>query len=112
MGALYKGVCYPTTAQAQAEFCASFSITGTDSNGTVIEARCTVAGATTPTIRKFYNGVNPVTLTGYQYPSFSNCDHSGGTDLVNDWLLGSLVVVATIWGLRRLIELFSTPTDA
>ena len=42
------------------------------------------------------------------WPSFSDCDYSGGANLALDYGLVGMSLLVVIWGGKKLIGLFST----
>lgn len=111
MGFLHKGVCYPTVELAKAGVC-SDAPQPVLVNGDVLAASCTSTdfSLTTYDFVTTINGVadNTVSLS---YPPFPDCDHTYTTGLIGAWLAAALTLAATLWGLRKLIDLFSGRHD-
>lgn len=111
MGVLHQGVCYPTTELARAEVCSDanlVSLSGQD----VYASACTSSDFTQPTYGLSVS-VNGAVVNSYQldYPQFSDCDHTYSGSLIASWLGAAMLLAATLWGIRKLIELFSGKHD-
>lgn len=111
MGFLHKGVCYPTAELARADVCsqaAHVSLVGQD----VHTSRCTSTDYT-QSLYDFLVEVNGATVNSYSlaYPDFPPCDHTYSGGLIGAWLGAAMLLAATLWGLRKLIDLFSGRLD-
>jgi hypothetical protein len=111
MGYLHKGVCYPTEELARADLCSNAFeqlLVGSD----VHVQACTSFDFSEPVydVTTTVNGVvtNLYTLA---YPPFPDCDHTYTTGLIGAWLGAAMLIAATLWGLRKLIDLFSGRLD-
>jgi hypothetical protein len=108
MGYLFKGVCYPAIESARQSACsASSSVWGSGDAFYSVDCVSTNFADNAMILSRKINGISSGTaLTSY--PPFPDCDFSGGIDLGFDWLYATMIVSATLWGIRRLIFLFST----
>ena len=111
MPALFKNVCYPTVEAAKQQACSAASLTW-GSGASAFSQECASVTFTGPTmdlcIRQ--NG-GPCQAYTTEYPHFPDCDFAGGVDFALEWLYLVLPVIATLWGIKRLIGLFSTNRD-
>jgi hypothetical protein len=109
MGALYEGVCYPTKAEAQRQVCSGHNEFW-GSTTTVYTSRCTTTAfsetATTFVACIQTNG-GACTNRTLTYPVFASCDYDGGVNLANYWLGAALLLFVTLFGVKKLISLFS-----
>lgn len=107
MPALYRGVCYPTTAQAKAEHC-SQTLAAWGSGSTAYTLECVPdADPSAPTYGACVrvNG-SACTTSSVAYPSFPECDYEGGASVAYDWGLSALALLVVIYGGKQLIRLF------
>lgn len=108
MGALFQNVCYPTQEVARAQACSTFDAkVMATTNLYTSECTSTVFTGATMNICKRTNGGACTTVT-QPWPTMSACDHSGGVSLSYDYFLAALVLLAVIWGSKKLIQLFNT----
>lgn len=111
MGALFKGVCYPDAVAARQEACSASAATW-GSGTSAITTECATSNFTLPTFEvcKRIDGGLCSILT-YE-PFFPDCEYAGGTDMALEWLYLVLPILATLWGVKKLAEMFSTnPKD-
>lgn len=107
MPSLYQGVCYPTAEAAKAQACSAASLTwGSGSSINTLECASTSFEGPTMTLCKRTDG-SACTLITQDYPTFPDCDHAGGTDLALDWMYAVALLLAMLYGLKRVISLFS-----
>ncbi len=111
MGFLHKGVCYPTQELARADVCsevAHVALVGED----VYASSCTSSDFTLASydVLTTINGT-PSRTVSLSYPDFPTCDHTYTTGLIGAWLGAAMLLAATLWGLRKLIDLFSGRLD-
>jgi hypothetical protein len=107
MGYLFKGVCYHAIESARQHACSASSLAW-GSGDAYYSVDCISTNFTDEAMVLFrkINGISSGTvLTGY--PPFPDCDFSGGVDLGLEWLSAAMAVIAMLWGIRRLISLFS-----
>lgn len=107
MGFLSKGVCYPTAAEARADHCSN-ALTHALVGGDVHVAACTSSDFELMTY-DMTTAVNGVVTGVHQlvYPPFPDCSHTYTAELILLWLGAVMLLAATLWGLRKLYELFS-----
>lgn len=107
MSALFNGVCYPSAEAAKQAACsAKASVWG--SGGSVFTTECASLSFSGPSMEVCKRQDGGACLTIVQdYPPFPDCDFSGGVDLALEWLYLVLPVVVALWGIKRLIGLFS-----
>jgi hypothetical protein len=109
MGALYKNVCYPTQEVARAQACSSFDAkVMATTNLYTTECTSTTFTTTTMALCKRTNG-GACTTVAQPWPVTPPCDHDGGVTLSYDYFLAVIPALAVIWGLKKLIDLFSAP---
>lgn len=111
MGFLHKGVCYPTAELARADVCsqaAHVALVGQD----VYASSCTSSDFSQASydLLTTLNGT-PTGSVSLAYPSFPSCDHTYSVGLIGAWLGAAMLLAATLWGLRKLIDLFSGRLD-
>lgn len=107
MPSLFNGVCYPTAEAAKAQACSAASLTwGSGSSVHTLECASTSFEGPTMTLCKRTDG-GACTLIQQDYPAFPDCDYAGGTDLALDWMYAALLLFVMLFGLKRLIALFS-----
>lgn len=108
MSALYRGVCYPTAAQAKREACsaASQSWGAGQSIVTVDCASGTFDGPRMQLCKRIDGGA--CQMLQVDYPDFPDCGHSGGHDFAKDWFYLVLPIFIVVFFYRRLIALFSS----
>lgn len=104
-GSLHNGVCYPTLAQAQTEFCSTWAA-GFSTSTEATQLRCGATGETAFTIDHFVNGQKQAQTTQGTYPAFPPCDYSGGADFASDWAAVAFVLLVIVWAGKSLIKLF------
>ncbi len=111
MGFLHQGVCYPTAELARAKVCS-------DANLVALAGQDVHASACTSTdfsLSSFTvaTSVNGTTASTHQldYPAFPDCDHTYSVGLIGAWLGAAMLLAATLWGARKLIDLFSGRYD-
>ena len=107
MGALYLGVCYPTAEAAKKAICSNAGQLQLD-GGDMHASGCVSTDFSLPTfdVATATNGsLNAVHTFGY--PDFMDCEHTFTGELILDWLAALLFLAAVLWGMRKLIELFS-----
>jgi hypothetical protein len=110
MPALYKNVCYPTVEAARQEACSSFDTkVMATTNLYTSECTSTVFNTANMTICKRTNGGTCANVS-QPWPVTPNCTYDGGVTLAYDWFLASIALVITVWGGRKLIQLFDQPT--
>lgn len=109
MPSLYHGVCYPSVEAAQAAACSAASLTWGDGSS-VHTLECTSSTGPTMALCKRTDG-SACTLVDQPWPTFPECDHAGGTDLALDWMYAALLLFVMLFGLKRLIALFSGTDD-
>lgn len=107
MSSLYQGVCFPTEVEARQAACsAAQDRWGSGSSSFSTECTTVDFSATEMTICKREDG-GPCSVIVQPWPVFPECDFSGGVSFAQDWLYLVLPVMATLWGLKRLIGLFA-----
>lgn len=110
MGALFNNVCYDTQYQARAQACSGFdSKVMATTNLYTSECTSTTFTAATMSICKRTNG-GACTTVAQPWPVTPVCDYNGGVTLAYDWFLASITFLVIVWGGKKLINLFSTPT--
>lgn len=111
MGVLHQGVCYPTAELARAEVCSNANLV-TLSGQDVYASACTSSdfSQSSYTLAVSVNGA-VVNTHQLDYPEFTPCDHTYSVGLIGAWLAAALLLAATLWGMRKLIELFSGRLD-
>ena len=108
MAALFQGVCFPTVEAAKQAACsASAHVWGSGLSSYSIECASTSFFGPSMDLCKRVDGGSCLTLQ-QPYPDFPACDFSGGADMAMDWMYAVLPVLATLWGLKKLAEIFSS----
>lgn len=111
MGFLHNGVCYPTSEAAKKAVCS-------DAGQMVLEGVNMQASGCISTdfslatfdVVTVTNGAYNAVHTFY-YPEFLDCDHTYSAGLIGAWLAAAMLLCATLWGLRRMVDLFSGRLD-
>lgn len=108
MSALYRGICYPSVEAARQQACSGASSIWGDA-GNVITVDCVSTSFAAPTMQlcKRVNGGQCETII-QDYPPFPDCEFSGGVDIALEWMYLVLPIIATLWGIKKLIGLFDT----
>jgi hypothetical protein len=110
MGALFKGVCYPSQEQARAEACTQFDAkVMATTNLYTTECTSTVFTGVTMALCKRTNG-GTCAVVNQPWPVTPACDHDGGVSLSLDYFYAALGFIVVVWGLKRLLQLFDRPT--
>lgn len=112
MGFLHQGVCYPDLPTVKAQVCSEANLL-TLAEGVVHSSSCTATDFELATYALCVQ-VDGGTCNTIQaaYPAFAPCDHTYTTTLSIAWLAAALLLFATLWGLKTLIDLFSGKHDA
>lgn len=106
MGYAFKGTCYPTQPEAAAQLCQDVSYYGTNNSGQPVVHHCTGYTATQYTVSKQIN--TTTTNQTINLPTFQTCSYDGAT-LYGDYLYLSLLVLPTIWIVKKLLNIFDKP---
>lgn len=101
---LYKGVCYATQQDARVAACSDHYYLMPTASGTVREW-CISSTGSSMMVQKDVAGTSSYFFVSY--PSMPDCNHSGGVDYAAYWMGAALLLFVTLFGIRRLIELFS-----
>lgn len=107
MGYLHKGVCYPAQVDARVAACSDYPLTWGDAAG-LHSVQCSATidfSSTSMTLTRTTDGASPVTIV-QPWPTQPDCNFSGSTDLAYDWMGAALLLLAIVWGGKRLINLF------
>jgi hypothetical protein len=103
--ALYKGVCYPTVQDARNAACSDHYHVFSASGALTREWCINSTGSTAMMVQREVNGSSSYSVINYPY--MPSCNHSGGVDYAAYWMGAALLLFVTLFGIRRLIELFS-----
>lgn len=107
MSALFNGVCYPTEQAAKQTACSAASATwGSGSSVYTLECASSSFDGSSMTLCKRQDGGSCISIV-QDYPAFPECDYAGGTDLAMDWMYAVLLLFVVLFGLKRLMALFS-----
>lgn len=112
MGFLHQGVCYPDLPTVKAEVCSQANLVAL-AGGAVHTTSCTATDFDLSTyslcVQVDGGACSTVQAT---YPAFPDCDHTYATGLSIAWLAAALLLFATLFGFKTLIDLFSGKHDA
>lgn len=104
MGALFKGVCYPTLAEAQTQACSSafFSFgSGTD----VYTSQCVGLSSGAMQMQRLTNGALTTSYT-QALPTLPDCSYDGGIDMALEFFGVALTLLIVVWCARKLASMF------
>lgn len=107
-GALFRGVCYPSSDAAKQQACSAASFSW-GSGASAFSQECASTTFTGPamSICLRENG-GACQAYSMQYPVMPECDYHGGVDLALEWMYLVLPAIVALWGIKRLIGIFST----
>lgn len=75
--------------------------------GNLYTAECISSSGPAMDLCKRIDGGSCATISK-PWPVTPPCDYSGGVSLSYDYFLAALVLLAAIWGTKKLIQLFNT----
>ncbi|QTD44303.1 hypothetical protein [Ottowia testudinis] len=112
MSALYQGVCYPSVEAARKTACSSASLSwGAGESSFSLDCTSLEFSSTQMELCKRQDGGSCLMIQR-PYPDFPECNYSGGSGMAVDWLYLVLPIMAGLWGLKKLINLFDqNPKD-
>jgi hypothetical protein len=118
MGTLHKGVCFSSLQEAQQAFCSDFQSAYFDATGAGTVASCTsvsqvsytITRAITSKVGNSPNFTTSYSSLNYNWPAFQSCDYSASSDLILDYFAAALVLFIVVFGAKRLLRIFDTPT--
>lgn len=106
MAALYQGVCYPTVEAARKTACSSASLSwGSGASSYSLDCTSSDFSAQHMDLCKRQDG-GACQILQRPYPDFPECDYAGGSGMAVDWLFIVLPIMAGLWGLKKLSNLF------
>lgn len=111
MGFLLEGVCYPSAEKAKQAICSKAGQIVLDGSG-MHASHCISTDFSLPSFQ-VVTGVNGAFggVHTFNYPEFPACEHTYSSDLIGAWLGAVLLLAATLWGYRKLLDLFSGKLD-
>lgn len=106
MAYFYGGTCYQSVQDAHLAACAGFSASGLE-NGELVTYSCTGAvSGSSMELRRVTDSTS--TLVYRDWPDMPDCSTAFTPDFALDWLSITLPVIAVVWGLRKLYEVFNS----
>lgn len=111
MGYLHSNVCFSTLEAAKQAACSGTSDAWGDSSGfhTVVCTTTTFSGSVMDLCKRTDGGA--CQSFTQDYPDFSSCDFEASTAIGIDWMFAALLLFVALFGLKRLIALFSGSDD-
>lgn len=111
MGNLYKGVCYPELLNAKLEACSAQSLVW-GVNQTFYSSQCEASQSSGNFMMIVLKKDGKTFNTLKQdYPTFSQCDHTGTSGLAYEWFLMAMGLLVIVWGGKQLLRLFENHSD-
>ena len=104
MGALFKGVCYPTEAEAQTQACSSafFSF---GSGADVHTSQCVGLQTGAMQMQRLTNGTLSSSYL-QTLPPLPECSYDGGVSMALEFFGAALALLVVVWCGRKLAAVF------
>jgi hypothetical protein len=109
VSSVYKGTCYPSLDEAKLVHCSDMASSTVLPSGTLTSTFCPSPTASTLTIEVRENG-SVVRTVSQPWPDYPTCGYDGAT-FTTDFFLAAILLLVTIFGIKKLMDLFNNHTE-